>query len=134
MKGQAIEILKEINYLGVILDSSGKWDEQKKAAQRTGNQALSAIDRCSAKTPCIEVRTLEKIYEMLVETRMLYGVEVWGIHEARKEMDVIHTRFCKKILGVPRRTVIRLCSLRFYPRNNQGFPWGAGPCKSQTTQ
>jgi hypothetical protein len=46
MKGEAIEILKEIIYLGVILDSSGKWDKQKKAAQQRGIQALSVIGRC----------------------------------------------------------------------------------------
>jgi hypothetical protein len=54
------------------------------------------------KTPCIEARTLEKTYETIVEARMLYGAEVWGIHKAWKEMDVIHTRFYKMILGVPR--------------------------------
>jgi hypothetical protein len=87
MKGQAIEILKGINYLGVMLDSSGKWDKQKKAHNKgeTGNR--SRTDRCLATTPCIKVRTLEKIYEMLVEARTLNGAEVWGIHEARKETD-----------------------------------------------
>jgi hypothetical protein len=102
-EGASNRNIEEINYLEVHLDSSGKWDKQKKVTQQRGNQALSAIDRCLAKTPCIDVRTLEKMYEMLVEARM-YGVEVWGIHEAWKEMDVFHTRFFKKILGVRRCT------------------------------
>jgi hypothetical protein len=41
----------------------------------TGKKALTAIDRYMASDPCIEVITLENIYEMLFECRMAYGVQ-----------------------------------------------------------
>jgi hypothetical protein len=44
----------------------------------------------------------ENIYEMISESSMMYGVELWGVYDAWKETDKIHGRFCKKILGVPR--------------------------------
>jgi hypothetical protein len=32
----------------------------------------------------------------------MYGVELLGLDEAWKEIDKMHGRFCKKILGIPR--------------------------------
>jgi hypothetical protein len=51
---------------------------------------------------------------------MLYGAEVRGIHETWKEMDVIHTRFCKKILGVPRFTANSFADLELGKDNSRG--------------
>jgi hypothetical protein len=31
----------------------------------------------------------------------VYGIEVWGLSEARKEIDKARSRFCKKLMGVP---------------------------------
>jgi hypothetical protein len=38
----------------------------------------------------------------LCESRIVYGVELWGLDEAWKEVERIHGRFCKKILRLPR--------------------------------
>jgi hypothetical protein len=59
----------------------------------------------------MKVRTLENIYEMLCKSRIMYGVEVWGLDEAWKEVDRIHGRFCKKILGLPRCTANGLAEM-----------------------
>jgi hypothetical protein len=48
----------------------------------------------------MKVRTLENIYDMLCESRVMYGVELWGLDEAWKEVDRIHGPFCKKILAI----------------------------------
>jgi hypothetical protein len=32
----------------------------------------------------------------------MYGAEIWGLDEGWKEIDIIHGRLCKKILGIPR--------------------------------
>jgi hypothetical protein len=50
----------------------------------------------------MNVKVLENIYEMISESSMMYGIELWGVYDAWKEIDKIHGRFCKKILGVPR--------------------------------
>jgi hypothetical protein len=67
-----------------------------------GNQAFTAIDKCLAKTPDMKVRTLENICQTLCESRIMYSVELWGLDEAWEEVDRIHGRFFKKILGLPR--------------------------------
>jgi hypothetical protein len=66
-----------------------------------GNQTLVAIDKCLARTPDIRVTTVENIYEMLCESRMMYGIEMWGLEGGWKQIDNIHSRFCKVTLGMP---------------------------------
>jgi hypothetical protein len=41
------------------------------------------------------------IYEMVCKSEIMYGIEVWGLNEAWKELDKVHSRFCKKLIGVP---------------------------------
>jgi hypothetical protein len=50
----------------------------------------------------MNVKMLENIYEMISECGMMYGTELWGVHDAWEETDKIHGKFCEKILGVPR--------------------------------
>jgi hypothetical protein len=45
---------------------------------------------------------LQNIYEMISESSMMCDIELWGVYDAWTEIDKIHGRFCKKILGVPR--------------------------------
>jgi hypothetical protein len=35
----------------------------------------------------------------------MYGIEIWGLNGAWKEVDNVHSRFCKKIIGIPNCTV-----------------------------
>jgi hypothetical protein len=38
------------------------------------------------------VKFLENVYEMVCESRMIYGVEKRGVEEGWKEIDKIHER------------------------------------------
>jgi hypothetical protein len=50
----------------------------------------------------MRIQLLENVYEMVCESRMMYGAEIWGLDAGLKEIDIIHGRLCKKILGIPR--------------------------------
>jgi hypothetical protein len=102
MGGQNIQIIDKFKYLGITLENTGGWRNQKASIKAKGNEALTAVDKCLATTPDMKVRTLENMYETLCESGIMYGVELWGLDEAWKEVDRIHGRFCKKIFGVPR--------------------------------
>jgi hypothetical protein len=67
-----------------------------------GNQSLVAIDKCLTRTPDMRIQILENVYEMVCELRLMYEAEIWGLDEGWKEIDIIHGRLCKKILGIPR--------------------------------
>jgi hypothetical protein len=43
LDGKEIEIVKEIKYLGVMLDSRGKWDKERKLVLIRGKIALSSV-------------------------------------------------------------------------------------------
>jgi hypothetical protein len=45
-----IEVVKEINYLGVTLESSGAWSNQKAKQKVKGIQSLVATDKCLTRT------------------------------------------------------------------------------------
>ena len=40
-----------------------------------------------------------KLFDTLVGSILNYGSEVWGMHEA-KDVETIHTKFCRRILNV----------------------------------
>ena len=48
-------------------------------------QVLTAIDNCISVTLHIKVQMLENIHEMVCESKITYGIEVWGLSEAWKE-------------------------------------------------
>jgi hypothetical protein len=75
----------------VTLDSIEKWNKQKTLAKMKGYQALRVIDKCIAVTPDIKVQMLETINEMACESKIMYGIEVWGLDGAWKEVDKVQT-------------------------------------------
>jgi hypothetical protein len=102
MYDHLIDIVNEISYLGVTLESTGGWNRHKMKQMVKGNQSLVANDKCLTRTPDTRLQLLENGYEMACESRMMYGAEVWGLDEGWKEIDIINGRLCKKILGIPR--------------------------------
>jgi hypothetical protein len=44
--------VNEIDYLGISLNSSVKWDEKEKAGQQKGNGNMIATDGCLSKASC----------------------------------------------------------------------------------
>jgi hypothetical protein len=81
---QNIEKIYKFKYIGITLENTGRWRNQKAPIKAKDNQALTTINKCLATTPNMKVRTLENIYETLC------GVELWGLDEAWKEIDRIH--------------------------------------------
>jgi hypothetical protein len=99
VNGQNIEVVDIFNYLQVTLDSTGSLNKQKTLAKMKSCQALKATDKCIAVTPNIKVQMLENIYKMVCDSKITFGIEIWG-HGAWKEVDKVYTIFCKKITGI----------------------------------
>jgi hypothetical protein len=76
--------VKEIDYLGVTLESSGGWSKQKAKQKVKRIQSLVAIDKCLTRTPDMGVTLFENVYEMVCESRIMYGVEIWGLRRDGK--------------------------------------------------
>jgi hypothetical protein len=89
--------VKEIYCLGVTLESSRGWSKQKAKQKVKGIQSFVAIHKCLTRTPDMGVKLLGNVYEMVCESRMMSGLEIWGVEEGWKEIDTIHGRMCKKL-------------------------------------
>jgi hypothetical protein len=111
MYDQLIHVVNEISYLGITLESTRGWNRHKMKQMVKVN--LSFVDKCLTRTPDMRIQLLENVYEMVREARLMYGAETWGLDEGRKEIDIIHGRVCKKILGIPRfaATVVAVLEL-----------------------
>jgi hypothetical protein len=70
--------VKEIKYTGVVMDSRGTWDKERKQVAIRGKSAFHIINISMARAPNMEVKVLEQVYNALVESRMMTGVEIWG--------------------------------------------------------
>jgi hypothetical protein len=99
--GEQIETVKEIKYLGVVMDNRGTWDKERKQVAIRGKSALISINICMVRTPNIEVKVLEQVYNALLESRMMTGVEIWGLEDGWKEIKKVHELFCKRVMGTP---------------------------------
>jgi hypothetical protein len=80
----------------VVLDSRGTWDKERKQVAIRGKSALNSINICVARAPNIEVKVLKQVYNALVESRMMTGVEIWGLEDGWKEVKKVHELFCKE--------------------------------------
>jgi hypothetical protein len=94
------EVVDKFNYLGMTLESTGEWNKQIKLAKTKGYQALIAIDKCISVTPSIMVQMFENVYEMVCESKIMYGIAVWALREAWKAKDKVHSILCKKLMDI----------------------------------
>jgi hypothetical protein len=74
---------------------------QRKQVLIRGKIALRNINICLARARNIQVKVLGQIYNSLIESRMMTGVEIWGLEGGWKEIEKVHEMFCKRISVVP---------------------------------
>jgi hypothetical protein len=60
METQQPEVVNEINYLEVTLESSGGWSNQNEKQKVKGVQSLVAIEKCLTRIPNMGVQILQK--------------------------------------------------------------------------
>ena len=62
------------------------------------------LHNCISVTPIIKKQTLENIHKMSYESKITYGIEVWGSSKAWKLYKVLGI-FCNKLMGIPNGAV-----------------------------
>jgi hypothetical protein len=97
-----IEIVDTFCYLGVVFKHTGNLKDAAKTlheqALKAYNNLLSVFNRVK-----IDLKTKLSMFDTLVVPILLYGSEIWGVYNY-KEIDKLHLRFCKYILGVRPQT------------------------------
>jgi hypothetical protein len=82
---------------------------REKTGSNWGKSALNIINICVARAPNIEVKVLEQVYNTLVESRMMTGVEIWGLEDGWQEIGKVHELFCKRVMGMPNTAANGVC-------------------------
>ena len=99
---EIIEIVDNFTYLGVRFTHTGNLSNAVKTlsdqALRAYYNLLSLFDNVE-----IDIRTKLKLFDTMIVPILLYGSEVWGVYNF-KEVDKLHIRFCKNLLGVRQQT------------------------------
>ena len=71
---------------------------------------------------------LEITHEVVCEYNIMHGIEAWACGEARSEFGKIHSRLCKKIMGVPH------CTANRFAENELGIESRRGKCIGRTVK
>lgn len=100
--GEKLEIVTSFKYLGIYFFKNGGWYRTQKCI---AEHASKAMHRLFSVFSHYEFSTQEKckLFDTLVSTVLNYSSEVWGLNDS-KDIEIIHTKFLRKILCVNKST------------------------------
>ena len=89
-------------YLGVYFFKNGNWHRTQKCI---AEHASKAMHKLFSIFNSYEFKTNEKcrLFDSLVSSVLNYASEVWGYNDG-KDIEVIHTKFLRKVLCVNKST------------------------------
>ena len=102
-----LELVTSFKYLGIHFFKNGNWFRTQKRLAQHGTFALHNLFLLFKQTE-LPISEKCKLYDALVGSVLNYSSEVWGMHETR-DIEIVHTKFCRRILGVRRST--NLCGI-----------------------
>lgn len=103
-----LEYVTSYKYLGIILSSNGSFKPAISTLANQASKALFSLIRAATKLSFPDPSLLCYLFDSLVKPVLEYGNEIWGCYPA-EELEIVHRRFCKFALGVPRTATNLAC-------------------------
>ena len=100
--GQQIEVVNQFKYLGMLFNFNGKHNITQKHVAEQGRKAYFALNS-KFKNHHFNIISKCSVFDTYVKSILSYGAEIWGFHKAT-DVESVHTKFCKNILGVKKST------------------------------
>ena len=97
-----LENVEYFKYLGITFFKNGNWNRTQKYIADHGSYALHNLYKILSNIR-LNIPEKFKLFDSLVSSVLSYSSEIWGYHIG-PEIERIHTRFCRYILGVQRST------------------------------
>ena len=97
-----LEVVDNFKYLGAMFYKNGSWNRTQKCLSEYGAFALHNLNRLFQNITLSNNEKF-KLFDSLVGSVLSYACEVWGFHGA-PDVERIHTRFCRSLLGVKKST------------------------------
>ena len=104
INGDKLEKVDSFCYLGILFHHTGNLKHAIKALSDQALNAYSNLLKIFYKVS-MDVKTKFSLFDSLILPILLYGSEVWGIYDF-KELDKLHIKFCKQVLGVKQQLQI----------------------------
>lgn len=93
-----LDIVDTFNYLGVVFNYTGTFSLNQQHLSGKGLKAMYAL-LCNVRNIDFTPKTLCQLFDSFVGSILCYCCEVWGFSKS-KEIERIHLKYCKQILGV----------------------------------
>jgi hypothetical protein len=102
LNNEILEIVTSFKYLGVELYKNGNWHRTQQKIALHGQRSLHNLFRITSQVT-LPLNEICNLFDTLVSPVLNYSSEVWGNNQA-KSIELIHTKFCRKILCVKKST------------------------------
>lgn len=101
--GKELEVVKEYKYLGVWFNSANNFNthmsKMKEKARKASNMVWGVIKRSRVG----KLSRRLKLYEGIVKSAGIYGVEIWG-WEWSREIGQLQAKYVKMAMGISKNT------------------------------
>jgi hypothetical protein len=102
INNEVLEIVESFCYLGIKFTKNGLLKNAIKALSDQSLRAVNGLYTIFTRLK-LDVKTKLLLFDRMVMPILTYCSEIWGIHNTT-DIEKVHLRFCKKILGVKNST------------------------------
>ena len=109
-----IKIVSSYKYLGIIMHKSGKFHQGIETLSSKALKSLFCLQKALYSDKISPIDMQIKVFDSVIIPILTYCSEIWGqdlLHNSKEfktniiddksKIEVVHMRFCKRILGVP---------------------------------
>ena len=98
-----LHVTDKIPYLGLLFTSNGLFRQAQVTLSEQANKAVYMLYRRISSFSNLKPDFMLDLFDKLIVPILNYGCEVWGHHDA-PNIEQVHLKFCKNILGVRKST------------------------------
>ena len=96
--GVALEITKQLKYLGVVFTTDGSFAEAQNTIAGQSQKAIFKLNKYLQKFTFISPKHKLDLFDKLISPILNYACEIWGFVQANS-IERVHLQFCKKLLA-----------------------------------
>ena len=116
LNGVKIEPTTYYKYLGLLFSSSLKWTKARQTLATQAQRGMVILNKMLNKCGHVPASVAFTMFDKMIVPILTYAAEIWGF-EYSKEIEQVHHKFCKRVLGVSNQTcnIAALGELGRYP-------------------
>ena len=102
--GDLLESVNGYKYIGLMMSPNLHWNIAIQTLRKQAEKAVLDIKLLGNKCGTLPKNIAVQIYDSIVLSILCYGSEIWGT-KMWSEIEIVHNKFCKYVLGLSPRSV-----------------------------